>query len=118
MISSNYNNKQMWKYMKSLEINNNPRIDLPPQIMIRILIKYYFYDSIPRNDIDHNDFNYYTNKLLSHNNFRFSPTSDNTVVQNLFKINNTSLGPGGLGTNLIKKYCPFILPYYGVPIGK
>lgn len=76
--SNNYNNIHMWTEPKSLNINNQLRIELPPHINNPNSSNIYFCNSIPRIDI-------YQNELALHQ-YDFIPFRSDYLGINLTNI--------------------------------
>lgn len=112
-VSKNKNSKILWKELKSLNINNSQRSNIPPNLQDPNNINNYFIDSIPNNLNNNVDdvVNYYELNRICNSEFCFTLVTEETIFNVLSKLKNTSPGPDNISIGLIKLCCPYILKF-------
>lgn len=107
------NSKNMWKVLKSLDINVKYKTELPNHLLNSTTINNFFIRSSQcgNNIPDPDTLLYYSNNKLNVDNFEFSHSNDLEIYDTLLSIKSKAVGEDLISIDMLLHCCPIILPY-------
>lgn len=113
-LLNNNSSKSVWKELKSLNIKISDYNEIPVHLQNANRISEFFENCIPREVAENTELKNLYNSNTKNNieqTFEFHTVDQTSIVDLLNQIKTCSMGPDGIGINMIKLCCPFIIQY-------